>query len=254
VLPFLLLDAWCFAAQHASRTGQFPPFHLLPALQRLIAYQEAALFGALPLYWPTGPAHWTTLAAVALGTLCLLANTRHRRLIAPAIAPAIGLLILGLIFNNAPIEFRYLSFGLPFLALLTATPGPAATITLLLQAAGIAGLLLAPQTMQPARAAATFAAPYASDHTLALLPAGNDGVGIVGAIGIESPPSLTVTLVHPSQPIIIPKETTRTILFLLAQDDASRAAIPQMRQAVATAPWHLTATGPNVAIYDRDIR
>ena len=391
-IPFLLLDAWCFAAQHASRAGQFPPFHWLPALERLTGYEVAAVFGALPLYWQ-GPGHWIAFGMVALGSLALLTGiilagdkawvartspvgaklrtitswpgvsgpsraneTRERfqylargaslardspheagydsgeagfdrgeagfdrgeagfdrgeavfdigeavfdrceagfdsceagfdsgeagfdrgiALLAPmgtspaitvshgrdspsqsrsvlaaaAIAPAIGLLILGIVFNNAPIEFRYLSFGLPFLALLTANTGLASAITLLVQSAGIAGLLLAPQTMQPARAAARFAAPYAG-HALALLPSGNDGVGIVGAFGIEAPPGLMLSLVHPDQPIVIPAGTSRVILILLGQDTESRAVLPQMEAAVKTCRWHLTATGPNVKIYDR---
>ena len=50
VIPFLGLDAWFFVAQHAARTGQFPPFAAWPSLVRLAEYQVAAVFGGLPLY------------------------------------------------------------------------------------------------------------------------------------------------------------------------------------------------------------
>ena len=46
-----------------------------------------------------------------------------RLMLAAAVAPPIGLLLLGAVFNNTPIELRYLSFGLPFVALLLARIG-----------------------------------------------------------------------------------------------------------------------------------
>jgi hypothetical protein len=69
---------------------------------------------------------------------------------------------------------------------------------LCLQLAGIAGLLLAPGTMQPMHAAATEAARLAGSG-IVLLPRGNDGVGLVGAFGIEAPASLPLLLVRPGE-------------------------------------------------------
>jgi hypothetical protein len=93
-----------------------------------------------------------------------------------------GLLALGLIFDNTPIEIRYLAFSTPFLALLLAGALPrwALTFMLTLQACGIAGLILTPSTMQPQALAARVAWAAGGAQTLILLPFGNDGVGVPG--------------------------------------------------------------------------
>jgi hypothetical protein len=264
-VPFLALDAWCFAAQHGSRAGQFPPFALIPSLIRLAAYQVAAIFGGLPLYWD-GSQRVVVAAIVALTTLALLAQAvmgLHSTALRPvrgcsvqllllsvAAAPAIGLLLLGFVFDNAPIEFRYLCFGLPFLALLASGPGFGRSSILLVQAAGIVGLLLAPRTMQPAREAAREAIPFSAD-ALALLPAGNDGVGIVGAFGIEAPPGLMLSLIRPGQAIVIPLALHRVIVMLLGQDQDSRSVLPTMSAALTSPNWCRIATGSNLEVYER---
>jgi hypothetical protein len=264
-VPFLALDVWCFAAQHGSRGSQFPPFALIPSSTRLAAYQVAAVFGGLPLYWD-GSQRVLVAAIVALATLVLLAQVvmgvrstalrpmRGRSvrllLLTGAVTPALGLLLLGFVFDNAPIELRYLGFGLPFLALLASGPGFGDRPILLVQAAGIAGLLLAPRTMQPAREAARDAVPFSAD-ALALLPAGNDGVGIVGAFGIEAPPGLMLSLIRPAQPIVIPLAFHRVILVLIGQDRDSRAVLPPMEAAVAGPNWRRIATGSNLEVYER---
>ena len=101
-------------------------------------------------------------------------------ILAAALAPPIGLLLLGATFNNTPIELRYLSFGLPFVALLAGLPAyhgrgsavlhgrlaarfcrlrvPVLPLMMATQLAAIGGLLLAPRTMQPARTTAAEAA------------------------------------------------------------------------------------------------
>ena len=125
-----------------------------------------AIMGGLPLYVEGIP---STLLIAALGiALAAMAgmvvwhwrgigDQRARCLFAMgAAAPGLGLLILGAVFNNTPIEVRYLSFAMPFVGLLLAgaLTAPMAGGVLAVQAVSIAGLLLAPQTMQPARAAA----------------------------------------------------------------------------------------------------
>ena len=305
--PFLAMDAWFFAAQHGARPDQFPPFEVWPSIARLFSYQVAAVFGGLPLYID-GAGRGLTEAVV--GSVALVLGIRivragpltpeRRLLLVAAVAPPAGLLGLGAVFNNTPIELRYLSFGLPFIGLLAASPprrhdvlirrmlgalrflgarilsfsgrigcaarpwrpvswipghlaqwSPSRAFVLVLQSAGVAGLLLAPRTMQPARIAATEAARYADD-AIVLLPAGNDGVGIVGAFAIESAPTLPLLLVHPTTPpVSVPSQYRRVILGLLAQDHDSLATLAALHAAVAGPNWRRVAIGSNLEVYER---
>lgn len=275
-IPFAALDAWFFAAQHASRTGQFPPFALWPSLLRLAEYQVAAIFGALPLYVEgiARIAVGATVALVTMGLVVLVATAPVVRvLLAAAVAPAVGLLALGAVFDSTPIELRYLSFGLPFVGLLAAgravsgAPlrggGPALTrrshqfaalsilVILTIQTASIAGLLLSPQTTQPARAAARDAVRLVGDGVV-LLPRGNDGVGIVGAFGIEATPNLPILLLRPTDPIeerIAPYR--RVALASLAQDADSIATIAALHAALIAPHWRQVATGTHIQVYER---
>jgi len=191
-----------------------------------------------------------------------------RLLSAAAIASPAGLLLLGAVFNNTPIELRYLSFGVPFIALLTAwacDPTPRCAfnwtrslliIAATVQFASIIVLLSASRTMQPARATARAAAALADDAMI-LLPRGNDGVGIVGAFGIEAPSALPILLVRPTdQPALLRARTVpyrRVVLALIAQDHDSIASLPIMREAFTGPGWRRVATGFNVELYDRQI-
>ena len=258
-VPFLAVDAWFFAAQHAARQGQFPPFALWPSLLRLAEYQVAAVFGGLPLYvdgdWQA--ATKAALAVVALALLVPIARARpwrrHRIVLAAAVAPPVGLLLLGAVFNNTPIELRYLSFGLPFAALLAAATLEHRALALVasLQIAGVIGLVAAPQTMQPARTAATEAAHLAG-NAIVLLPAGNDGVGIVGSFGVEAPVTLPVLLIRPTDAIagrIAPYR--RVALALLAQDRDSTAAIAAASRVLKPPNWRRVAIGSNLEVFER---
>ena len=271
--PWLVLDLWFFLAQRGSRAGQFPPFHLTDALRRLTTYTAAALFGGLPLYVPTG-SRTVLVAALAalLLVLGLLVAHRWQRigyphartlLAAASLAPPLGLLGLGLAFNTTPIELRYLAFAAPFAALLLAgalaslprrASMAAAGLVLAVQAAALAGLLTRPETMQPARAAARSAASSA-DGALVLLPRGNDGVGIVGAFGIEAPTALNLLVIRPddssAQIRARAAGARRVVLAPLAQDAASRAALPHMLAAFATPCWQRIASGSNLAAFER---
>jgi hypothetical protein len=273
-LPFLLADLWFFLAQRGSRAGQFPPFHLLDALQRLARYAAANLFGGLPLYVSASsqPAVAAALAVLAVGCAALIAArwrriarspAARRLLAAAAAAPPVGLLALGLVFHNTPIELRYLAFATPFVALLLAGalaslpryPRRAVLAVLLaVQAAALAGLMTRPETMQPARATAA-AANRLAEGGLVLLPRGNDGVGIVGAFAIESPPTQRLLVVDRDEPpdrvLARIGSARRAVLALLAQDDASRATLPIMRAAVAGSCWRQIADGFNVVAFDR---
>lgn len=258
--PFLALDAWFFAAQHGARPDQFPPFALLPSLLRLAGYQAAAVFGGLPLY-VEGLARLAvggTIGLVAVALAVRMARTLpggggFRLLLAAVVAPAAGLLLLGVTFNTTPIELRYLAFGLPFLALLLARATAGAPVlqaaVLGLQLAGVAGLLLAPGTMQPMRAAAAEAARFAGDGVV-LLPRGNDGVGLVGAFGIEAPAAMKLRLVRPGETVAVPGR--RVALVLLGRDRDSTATLPALREAVAGPGWHRVAGGSGVEVYERN--
>jgi hypothetical protein len=280
--PFLALDAWFFAAQHGSRAGQFPPFALGRSLMRLAEYQVAAVFGGLPLY-VDGAVRSVVAAgigAMAVAVVLAVALTRPwtsdmRVVLAAALAPPAGLLVLGAVFNNTPIELRYLSFGLPFVAILASrlwphpagvpvlaasrVAGPSSTaaarvllpLFVALQIAGIGGLLFFPRTNQPARAAAADAAGLAGNGVV-LLPRGNDGVGIVGAFGIEAPPALPLLLVGPGDPVAARVAPWQRVVFAaLGQDRDSLATVPAVRAALAAENWRLVANGSNVEVYER---
>jgi hypothetical protein len=239
---------------------------LLDSLARLARYGAATVCGGLPLYVPTAvrPAATVALASLLVALIGLIAwhwrgigqpQTRWI-LAAAAAAPPLGLLALGLIFNNTPIELRYLSFSVPFIAVLLA--GALAHLTrvvpallLSLQAAAIAGLILRPETMQPARATAAAAATLVGDGVV-LLPYGNDGVGLVGAFALESPPDLRLIAIRPGQPIApLIAGTRRVVLARMAQDDSSRAVLPAMQAALAGPCWRAVAEGFNVTAYER---
>ena len=221
-LPFMPACAWFFLAQRGSRTGQFTAFSLPHALALLARDSGASLFGGLPLY----AGHFALPVAGALALLfaaCLFCVARRRHPSAPlfaalALATPSGLLALGVIFGNTPIEIRYLAFAMPYVALLLAPALPRWLLGAVLtaQAAAIAGLALAPSTMQPQAEAAREAAAYPG--ALVLLPFGNDGVGIPGPFIASAPNDMRILLLHPGH---IP--TQRAVAVTLRVDNASRA-------------------------------
>jgi hypothetical protein len=265
-LAFMPADLWWFLAQRDARPGQFPPFSLTGSLLRLAVRFTGDILGGLPLYVPGVASNGVT---IGLGLLlfwllgCVVRRWRHicapraRLLFAlAALAPPAGLLVLGAIFNNTPIEVRYLTFSTPFIGLLLAgaLSVRGAAVLLTVQACALAGLMLAQPTMQPARAAAHAAAAMVQDGVV-LLPRGNDGVGVVGAFAIESPPALPLLLIPalaaPEQIRAVLRPWHRVVLVLLEQDAASRAASASMRRALADPAWREVAHEANVALYLR---
>ncbi len=214
---FVPVDLWFFVAQRDSRIGQFPPFHLLASLERLGRYGAGDIVGALPLYAPE-PVRFpiaATLAALLVGLACIvlwrwlrIGDANACTLLAlGAVAPPLGLLLLGAAFNTTPIELRYLAFSAPFIALLLAGAlsrsgriggvfGAALAST---QALAMAGMLTRAETMQPARATAHTAASAAGPNGIVVLPRGNDGVGAVVPFLAEAPPWLAVQLAAPGE-------------------------------------------------------
>jgi hypothetical protein len=272
VLP---ADLFFFLAQRDSRTGQFPPFHIFPSLVRLGRYAAANVFGGLPLYLE-GLAR--TVLGVALSALwaglVVLIAVRWRRLGSPgprallgmaAIAPAMGLILLGLVFDNTPIELRYLAFAVPFFAVLLAAaiasvPRQAAVALSLLvlgiQAASLLGMITRPETMQPQRAIEREAARFADDDGLVLVPRGNDGVGVVGAMVNEAPDGLRLLTVAPGETTEQLRTLTapehRVVLALAGLDADSRAVLPVMKAAFRdNRCWRQAGGGNSVLVYER---
>jgi hypothetical protein len=246
-LPPLL---YFYLAQRDSRPDQFPAFELVPALMRLAQYAAATVLGGLPLYVPEGwpRAAMAALCALVLAAVGLAVLWRWRRLgtrdarwlfLLCAAAPPLGLIALGLVFGTAPIELRYLAFATPFLALLAAGAlGWRARAGLLaLQAVALAGLALHPATMQPHRAAMRDVARLAGADGLALVPFGNDGVGMAGAAIREAPPGLTLLVVRRS---------------MTAEDlRAAAAPFPRMVASLAVGDGESRAMQPRtVAAFD----
>jgi hypothetical protein len=105
--------------------------------------------------------------------------------------------------------------------------------------------------MQPARVAAGEAARLAGDAVV-LVPAGNDGVGIVGAFGIEAPPELPILLIRPGDPISDRVARYRRVgLALLAEDRDSTAAIAAARNIFTRPNWRRVGIGFNFEVFER---
>lgn len=257
---------WFFLAQRDSREGQFPPFRLGASLALLARDAAGAVFGGLPLY-VAGAARIAVAGALAAGLLGLAGLIGHRwRAIGRAerrwllglgaVAPAVGLLGLGLAFDTTPIELRYLAFATPFFALLLAgalaglrrrAGWAVGAAVLAVQALALAGLLTRAETTQPARAAAAAAARLAGRDGLVLLPHGNDGVGVVGPFLAEAPPWLLVRLATPATPLPVLRAAAtghpRVVLALIGVDRESRATLPRLRAAFAGPGWRVIGRG-----------
>ena len=268
-------DLWFFLAQRGSRAGQFPPFRLLPSLERLAQYAAGDVFGGLPLY-VQGMARLAlgSVLALLLMALVLLIAARWRRIGTPAgrwlfalgaLAPPAGLILLGLVFDTTPIELRYLAFASPFLALLAAGafaslpawPGRIAFGGMVaIQAASLAGLAVMPQTMQPQAAATREAAALAGPDGLVLVPRGNDGVGVVEAVVQSAPVGLRLLVVPPgTTPEQIRARAAAApviVVALLGLDGDSRATLPAMQSAFAgQACWQTGAATALTQVFTR---
>ncbi len=273
ILP---LDLFFFLAQRASRVGQFPPFSLLPSLMRLGKYASANVFGGLPLYLGHMPG-LILGALLVLGLIGLIgliglrwrligvAGTRSLLLLA-ALATPTGLLALGFVFDNTPIELRYIAFATPFFAILLAgafaslppRAGLACLLALLcVQALSLAGLMSRPETMQPQAQAARAARRLdARGDALVLVPFGNDGVGVLAAFVNESPDTLQIRRVDPGEAASAIRQDAaqapRVVLVLLGLDADSRAVLPAMQHAFEQDRcWTRAASGFDTVAFDR---
>lgn len=255
IAPFLVAGGWFFLAQRGSRTGQFPAFEWGAGLARLGLYAAASVLGGLPLYageWRGG----TTLTLAAFFLVLVAAMAWGARGLPgvvglAAIAPPLGLLALGLVFDNTPIEMRYLAFAMPFVALLLAAvlPRPAVAALLAVQVLSLAGMATRAETMQPQAAAARAAATLAGANGVVLVPRGNDGVGVAGVFLLAAQPALRVMVVEKPPPEI---PARRVVLALLELDRESRITAAALRAAFEADPcWRLAAEAANLRAFDR---
>lgn len=267
-LPFLAVQAAnlsFFLPQRDSRPEQFEPFALLPALTLLGQFNAANLFGGLPLYvegiWRLA----LGAALVALLAAAALAVALHWRRLGPTrwlwlggfAAPSAGLLLLGAFFNNTPIELRYLAFAAPFAGALMA--GAAAAIAashprlayaglgvlLVVQLAGASGMALHPATRQAYRDALTALSPMLGPQTLLLVPRGNDGVGIVGAVLAEAPPDQPLLVLREQHAAEVPAQAAghaRAVLLAITDRDGAVQAEAARAALLADAGWREVGT------------
>ena len=255
-----------FLVQRGSRPDQFEAFDPLAALRLIGQFNAANLFGGLPLY-AEGPMR--ALLAAALSGLLLLAAAAvalRWRAIGPTrwlwlggfLAPSAGLLLLSAASGALPIELRYLAFAAPFAAALLAGAAagwsvqaprlaPAAfVLVLLVQAAGAVGMVLHPATRQAYRDAFATIDPLLGSDTLLLVPRGNDGVGIVGAVLAEAPPHQPMLILRSGQAAMLPSQLNgreRVVLLGITDRDgaeqakAARAVLASAGGWVATEIW-----------------
>ncbi|MFC7542693.1 hypothetical protein ACFQU2_28935 [Siccirubricoccus deserti] len=228
-LALLGMAGSVWLSQRASAVSQsaeqFDALPLLATLARLAQYEAAILLGGLPLYVPAGlpraalgAALVLLLVAVALAMLWRWRGLGPLRWmwLAAALAPPLGLLVLGALFGTVPVELRYLVLGAPFFAVLGAAtvqawyreaPRAAAWglgLVLAVQAAGTLGMVLHPATQQPFRAAVAALAPALRPPTLLLVPFGQDGVGIVGSLLRELPPDQPILVLRTADAAAVP--------------------------------------------------
>lgn len=240
---FLPADLYFFLAQRGYGVGQFAVFSPIHAIALMAKDAGAVLFGGLPVYAGRA-AGIVTCGLAALFAVCasfIFKKWRPDLLLfaLASVGPPIGLLALGFIFDNTPIEIRYLSFSMPFLALLFAATLPRLWLSILLgvEACGIIGLILAPATMQPQGPAAHQAAAMATASSLILLPFGNDGVGVPGPFIAVMPDDLRLELIKPN---VLPDLRAERLIILanVNADSASRKTNQQFLMSLkADACW-----------------
>ncbi len=262
---FMPADGWFFIAQRSSRAGQFPPFQWPKALALLARDGGASVFGGLTTYGP-----WFVhmpvevgLLGMTIGLLILMARQPQGLFVLCAFATPIGLLVLGRVFDNLPIEIRYLTFVLPFFGLLAAGAladmKPLRNAIIAVQIASVIGLAVAPATMQKQQILARDLAPLADPSTLILLPFGNDGVGLPGPFIAASPNRQTILLVkqnfEPAQLAAMIAPYRLVAVPLILGDGSSRAAVPAMLGLFKSAScWQAVPTQEGIAAFQNHCR
>jgi hypothetical protein len=106
------------------------------------------------------------------------------------------------------------------------------------QAAGAAGMVLHPATRQTYRDAFAALAPALGPETLLLVPRGNDGVGIVGAVLAEAPPGQPLLVLRAEQAESVPALAAgyRRLVLLGITDRDGEEQIATAAAALAADP------------------
>lgn len=262
---------WFLQTQAGSRTGQFVPFNPLHAVAALARDQAGAIFGALPLY---APAPWSGGIALCLMILIVVLavcvfrhglpvlRLRYRALVvAGVMAPPLGLLVLGTVFDNTPIEIRYLWLGLPYIGLALAAAlrnrPKLAALVMAVQSAAILGLALAPRTMQPGARVAAAAAGIAGPSTLVIVPFGNDGVGIPGPFIAAAPATMMILVARRADVGILNRAAAyrEVAIARIMVDGTSRRLVPALADLFnAASCWHSAAAAHGLAVYTNQCR
>ena len=256
-LPLVPLWGWFYLAQRNSRQGQFHHFTITRASAALLRDQAAAILGGLPDYAPRA---LMLPAAAALGGFLLLlviialrarlAVRAKTLLLAGAVAPPLGLLMLGAAFNTMPFEIRYFWLGLPFIGLLLAAglaPYPRLRFMLLaLDFVALIGLAVAPQTMQPTARLALRTGRMGAP-TLIIIPFGNDGVGIPGPFINAAPSSATILVARQANAALLARARAypRIAVPDLTPDYASRILRPHLLDLFQSSLCWVEAPGPH---------
>jgi hypothetical protein len=136
---------------------------------------------------------------------------------------------------------------------------PAAfALFLLVEAAGVAGMALHPATQQTYRDAIAALRPVLGPDTLLLVPRGNDGVGIVGAVLAEAPrdqPLLVIRQGEVAELVTRAAPYRRVVLLGITdrdgetQEAAARTALEADRRWVEQAtPWRDARRGYSATV------
>ena len=265
--PFLALTHGSSPPSTPPEPGSSRRFRFGQSLLRLAEYQTAAVFGGLPLYvdgiWRTVLAShgrragsgWL-VAVVRRGPL--RAGPTMRLVLAAALAPPAGLLLLGAVFDNTPIELRYLSFGLPFIALLVAWSlrsrrcrGRCFRSRLASRSPALSACWFLPARCNPP------APPRPRPRRLAGNGDRAAAARAMTALASSAPSAsrrrpLRLLLIRPSDPIaerIAPYR--RVAVATLGQDRDSIAAIARLHASLVAPNWRLVAIGSSLEVYER---
>ena len=156
-----------------------------------------------------------------------------------AMAPSAGLLALGAVFGNNPVELRYVAFSAPFAAALIAAAAAAWARTaprraaagfgavVAVQAAGTLGMALHPATQQPFRHAVAALAPHLGEGSVMLVPFADDGVGVTGSLLWEAPPHQKVLVLRLDDAAAAPGRAAgfnRAVLVGMGDRDGAKQA------------------------------
>ena len=213
---FLPAGLWFFLAQAGTRRGQFPPFHLAPALLSLARDEAGALLGALPREVP---------AAFAMPVAAVLG------------AGLVGLLILVLRDGRR-------ALGREDRALLA------------VGAAAVAGLALSPATMQPAGSMARAAVLLPADTLVILPFGNDGvGVPGPFVAAVPAEMRILVARAAGPTVLAAARHYPRVAVARIEADGASRALVPRLAALFKAAPcWQSVPAGPLLAVFANTCR